>query len=275
MPFRMQRSVFALWRTAGKELWRLSRWVWAAGWKRFWLQALGYGMLDENRRPVSFGAKGLGNLAEIDDTHVLPELKDCTFCVACDVTNPLCGDRGASAVYGPQKGATPAMILQMDQWLADYAKLAAKKFPKADPNLAGTGAAGGVGFAFLTFTNAVLKSGIQIVMEETKLEEYIKDADFVVTGEGRLDAQTVMGKAPVGVARIAKQYDKPVLAFAGCVSEDASICNDNGIDAYFPILQRIVSQQEAMEPKNAEKNMTAMAEQVFRLIARLPQPLQG
>ena len=239
------------------------------------LQALGYGMLDENRRPVSFGAKGLRDLAEIDDTHVLPELKDCTFCIACDVTNPLCGERGASAVYGPQKGATPAMILQMDQWLADYAKLAAKKFPKADPKLAGTGAAGGVGFAFLTFTNAVLKSGIQIVMEETKLEEYIKDADFVVTGEGRLDAQTVMGKAPVGVARIAKQYEKPVLAFAGCVSEDACICNDNGIDAYFPILQRIVSQQEAMEPKNAEKNMTAMAEQVFRLIARLPQPLQG
>ena len=233
------------------------------------LQALGYGILNANGSQVAFGAKGLEELAEITDAHVLPELKDCTFRIACDVTNPLCGDHGASAVYGPQKGATPDMILQMDKWLNDYAELAAKTFSKADQNQAGTGAAGGLGFAFLTFTNAVLESGIKIVLEETRLEDYVKDADIVITGEGRLDGQTVMGKAPIGVANIAKKYGKPVLAFSGCVAEDARACNSGGIDAYFPILRGAVSLQEAMDHNNAEKNMIATVEQVFRLIKTL------
>ena len=230
------------------------------------LQALGYGMLSANGTPVAFGAKGLQELVEITDTNVIPELKDCTFRIACDVTNPLCGDQGASAIYGPQKGATPAMILQMDKWLDDYADLAAKKYPKADKNYPGTGAAGGLGFAFLTFTNAVLESGIKIVLEETRLEDYVKDADVVITGEGRLDGQTVMGKAPIGVANIAKKYGKLVLAFSGCVTEDARACNGGGIDAYFPILRGVVSLQEAMDRDNAERNMIATVEQVFRLI---------
>ena len=230
------------------------------------LQALGYGMLNANGSQVAFGAKGLEELAEITDAHVLPELKDCTFRIACDVTNPLCGDQGASAIYGPQKGATPDMILQMDKWLNDYAELAAKTFPRANQNQAGTGAAGGLGFAFLTFTNAVLESGIKIVLEETRLEDYVKDADIVITGEGRLDGQTVMGKAPIGVANIAKKYGKPVLAFSGCVTEDARACNGGGIDAYFPILRGVVTLQEAMDHDNAEKNMIATVEQVFRLV---------
>lgn len=235
------------------------------------LQALGYGMLNANGSQVAFGAKGLEELAEITDTHVLPELKDCTFRIACDVTNPLCGDHGASAIYGPQKGATPTMILQMDKWLNDYAELAAQKFPRANQNQAGTGAAGGLGFAFLTFTNAVLESGIKIVLEETRLEDYVKDADIVITGEGRLDGQTVMGKAPIGVANIAKKYGKTVLAFSGCVTEDARACNGGGIDAYFPILRGVVSLQEAMDHDNAERNMIATVEQVFRLIKTLRQ----
>ena len=235
------------------------------------LQALGYGILNANGSQVAFGAKGLEELAEITDTHVLPELKDCTFRIACDVTNPLCGDHGASAIYGPQKGATPAMILQMDKWLNNYAELAAKTFPKANQNQAGTGAAGGLGFAFLTFTNAVLESGIKIVLEETRLEDYVKDADIVITGEGRLDGQTVMGKAPIGVANIAKKYGKPVLAFSGCVTEDARACNGGGIDAYFPILRGVVSLQEAMDHDNAEKNMIAAVEPVFRLIKTMRQ----
>lgn len=233
------------------------------------LQALGYGMLNRSGSQVSFGAKGLEELEEITATHVLPELKDCTFRIACDVTNPLCGDCGASAIYGPQKGATPTMILQMDKWLDHYAKLAAKTFPKANQDQAGTGAAGGLGFAFLTFTNAGLESGIKIVLEETRLEDYVKDADIVVTGEGRLDSQTVMGKAPIGVANIAKKYGKPVLAFAGCVAEDARECNSGGIDAYFPILRRVVTLQEAMDHDGAERNMIATVEQVFRLIRTL------
>ena len=235
------------------------------------LQALGYGMLNANGSQVAFGAKGLEELSEITDTCVLPELKDCTFRIACDVANPLCGDYGASAIYGPQKGATPAMILKMDKWLNNYAELAAKNFPKANLNRAGTGAAGGLGFAFLTFTNAVLESGIKIVLEETRLEDYVKDADIVITGEGRLDSQTVMGKAPIGVANIAKKYGKPVLAFSGCVTEKARACNGGGIDAYFPILRGVVSLQEAMDHDNAEKNMIASVEQVFRLIRAIRQ----
>ena len=233
------------------------------------LQALGYGMLNRGGSQAAFGAKGLEELAEITAAHVLPELKECTFRIACDVTNPLCGDYGASAVYGPQKGATPAMILQMDKWLDDYAKLAAKTFPKANQDQAGTGAAGGLGFAFLTFTNAVLESGIKIVLEETRLEDYVKDADIVVTGEGRLDGQTVMGKAPIGVAGIARKYGKPVLAFAGSVAEDARDCNGGGIDAYFPILRRTGTLQEAMDHDSAERNMIDAVEQVFRLIKAL------
>jgi glycerate kinase len=159
------------------------------------------------------------------------------------------------------------MIMQMDKWLNSYARLAAQSFPKADPDFPGTGAAGGMGFAFLTFTNAVLESGIKIVLEETRLEEYVKNADIVVTGEGRLDGQTVMGKAPIGVANIAKKYGKLVVAFSGCVTEDATACNAAGIDAFFPILRGVVTLQEAMDQKNAEKNMTAAVEQAFRLIS--------
>jgi glycerate kinase len=177
------------------------------------LQALGYGFLDKDGRQVPFGAKGLKVLDSITDDEVIPELSGCSFRIACDVTNTLCGEQGCSAVFGPQKGADPTMIMQMDKWLAYYAMLSRDKYPKANARAAGTGAAGGLGFAFLTFTNAVLESGIKIVLEETKLEDYVKDADVVVTGEGRLDCQTVMGKAPVGVAGIAKKYGKTVHCF--------------------------------------------------------------
>lgn len=230
------------------------------------LQALGYGFLDAEGRQVAYGAKGLKDLVTITSENVIPELADCTFRIACDVTNPLCGVRGCSAIYGPQKGATPEMIVDMDKWLGDYATLAAKTFPKANALYPGTGAAGGMGFAFLTFTNAVLQSGISIVLEETKLEEYIKDADVVVTGEGRLDAQTVMGKAPSGVADIAKKYGKMVIAFAGCLTEDAGACNGGGIDAFFPILRTVVTLDEAMAHDNAARNMANTVEQAFRLI---------
>ncbi|MBO5347010.1 MAG: glycerate kinase [Lachnospiraceae bacterium] len=230
------------------------------------LQALGYGMLDKDGNQVAFGAKGLEALAAITDDKVIPELKECTFRVACDVTNPLCGEKGCSAIFGPQKGATPSMILQMDQWLGAYAALTAFKYDKADAKYPGTGAAGGMGFAFLAYTNAVLESGIKIVLEETKLEEYVKDADIVVTGEGRLDGQTVFGKAPIGVAGIAKKHGKTVLAFSGAVTEDAVACNDHGIDAFFPILRKVCTLQEAMDSENARANMIAAVEQAFRLI---------
>ena len=230
------------------------------------LQALGYGMLDKDGNQVPFGAKGIKEIVTITDDQVIPELKECSFRIACDVTNPLCGERGCSAVYGPQKGATPEMVKDMDAWLSDYAKLVAAKYEKADAEYPGTGAAGGMGFAFLAYTNAVLESGIKIILEETKLEDYVKDADIVITGEGRLDGQTAFGKAPIGVAKIAKKFDKTVLAFAGAVTKDAVVCNEHGIDAFFPILRRIQTLQEAMTPEIARDNMVTTVEQVFRLI---------
>lgn len=230
------------------------------------LQALGFEFLNANGKQVPFGAKGLAEIVTIIDERVIPELKECEFKVACDVTNPLCGTQGCSAVYGPQKGATPAMIEDMDQWLFHYARLTQETYPHANWNQAGTGAAGGLGFAFLSYTNAVLESGIQIVLEETRLESYIKAADIVITGEGRLDGQTVMGKAPIGVAAIAKKYGKPVLAFSGCVTEEAGVCNQYGIDAFFPVLRTVTTLEEAMEEEQAKRNLSATVEQVFRLI---------
>ncbi len=234
------------------------------------LQALGWQMLDNVGEAVPHNALGLERLAVIDDSTVLPELKECTFRIACDVTNPLLGPEGCSAVFGPQKGAPPDKISIMDEWLQHYAELAKAKYPQANPQAPGAGAAGGLGFAFLTFTRANLESGINIVMKETRLEEQIAAADLVITGEGRLDGQTVMGKAPIGIARIAKKYEKPVIAFSGCVTPDARLCNTHGIDAYFPILRQVTTLSQALDPKNAQQNMTDTVEQVFQLIKIAP-----
>lgn len=230
------------------------------------LQALGYEFLDKEGNQVGFGASGVRDIVSIRDENVIKELSECYFRVACDVNNPLCGDLGCSAIYGPQKGATKEMVADMDGWLKNYSKIVKEKYPTADSEYPGTGAAGGLGYAFFNFTNSKLESGIKIVLDETKLEEYVKDADIVVTGEGRLDHQTVMGKAPVGVANIAKKYNKKVIAFSGSVTEDAGVCNEHGIDAFFPILRRIVTLEEAMQTDTAKQNLTDTAEQVFRLL---------
>ena len=230
------------------------------------LQALGFEFLDKNGNQVTLGAKGLKNIVEIKTDNIVNELKECSFLVACDVKNTLCGENGCSVVYGTQKGATPEMIKDMDIWLENYAKLTQKVFPAADPNIPGTGAAGGMGFAFLSYLNATLQSGVDLVMKETGLEKYIEFADIVITGEGRLDGQSHMGKAPIGVAKLAKKYKKPVIAFSGCAANDAAICNRYGIDSFFPILRAPCSLQEAMDCNNAYKNLRDTVEQVFRLI---------
>ena len=232
------------------------------------LQALGFEFLDGAGKPVAFGAQGLEKLVCIGTGHAMEELADCEFHIACDVKNALCGPEGCSAVFGSQKGADDAMIRQMDAWLADYAALAAAAFEgeAVDPDHPGSGAAGGLGFAFRTFLHGSLEPGVELILRETKLEEKLQDADVVVTGEGRLDGQTVMGKAPVGVAALAKKYGKKVVAFSGCVTEDARVCNAHGIDAFFPIVRGAVSLEEAMDRENAARNMTDTAEQVFRLM---------
>ena len=230
------------------------------------LQAIGFEFLDKNGVQVCYGADGLSELCVICEEHVLPELKECDFKVACDVTNPLCGENGCSAIYGPQKGADRGMIEKMDKWLGEYAKLT-RELHGADFSVyPGAGAAGGLGFAFLSFLSAKLESGIQIVLNETGIERFIEDSDIVITGEGRLDGQTVMGKAPIGVAKLAKKHGKKVIAFAGAVTRDAVKCNEAGIDAFFPIVRGVVTLEEAMLPENAKQNMTDTAEQVFRLV---------
>ena len=235
------------------------------------LQALGYDFVTREGKAISYGGNGLRELASIEETHVHPNLKECTFKVACDVTNPLCGENGSSAIFGPQKGATPEMVHELDQLLLRYAELSKKIHSNTDRFYPGTGAAGGMGFAFLTYTNATLESGIQIVLTETKLEEFITTADFVVTGEGRLDGQTALGKAPIGVASLAKKHQKKVLAFAGAVTPDAKECNQHGIDAFFPILRGVVTLKEAMNKEVAHQNMVDTVEQVFRVVEMMEE----
>lgn len=235
------------------------------------LQALGYDFVTQEGKAISYGGNGLRELASIEESNVHPTLKECTFKVACDVTNPLCGENGSSAIFGPQKGATPEMVQELDQLLLHYAELSKKVNSHADRFYPGTGAAGGMGFAFLTYTNATLESGIQIVLTETKLEELIATADFVVTGEGRLDGQTALGKAPIGVASLAKKHQKKVLAFAGAVTPDAKECNQHGIDAFFPILRGVVTLKEAMNKEVAHQNMVDTVEQVFRVVEMMKE----
>lgn len=230
------------------------------------LQALGFSMLDEKGEQIPFGAKGLSQLKTIDSQNVIKELAECEFNIACDVTNPLCGEAGCSAVFSPQKGATKEMVVDMDCWLKNFATLSKTYNKNADMNASGAGAAGGLGFAFMTFLNGKLKKGIELVLNEINIEKDIKDSDIVITGEGRLDAQTVMGKAPIGVAKIAKKYDIPVIAFAGCVTDDAVKCNEFGIDAFFSIVNGACSLQDAIDVDNAKRNMKNTVTQVFGLI---------
>ena len=233
------------------------------------LTALGYKFLDKNENPIPPGAKGLESLHHIRTDRCLPELADCHFRIACDVTNPLCGANGCSAIFGPQKGATPQMVADMDIGLSHYAEIAAKVSAKADPNYPGAGAAGGLGFAFLTFTNAVLESGADIILSQPGLEQQIRHTDLVITGEGRLDSQTAMGTGPIKIAELAKKHEKPVIALCGCVGTDVQRCNEQGIDAYFPILQTVTTLDEALATENARHNLTATATQVFHLISTL------
>jgi len=230
------------------------------------LQALGFGMLDDKGQQVGFGARGILQLAAITDANAIPELKECSFKVACDVTNPLCGENGCSMVFGPQKFACATSIAIMDMAMQNYAELTKKYNPAASPDTAGAGAAGGLGFALMYYLNAEFESGIDLMIRETKLEAAIKDADIVVTGEGCLDSQTAMGKAPVGIAGIAKKYGKPVIAFSGAIKSGAELCNQNGIDAYFPVLRAVSTLEQAMDRTNAYRNLADTAEQVFRTI---------
>ena len=232
------------------------------------LQALGFRLLDSAGHDIPRGGAGLAQLEKIEPPlSTSTSFLDLAFRIACDVTNPLCGENGASAVFGPQKGATPEMVRELDAALANFSRVTRDSRDSSDDSLyPGAGAAGGLGFAFKAFLNAELVPGVDLILNETHLEDFIRDADVVITGEGRLDGQTVMGKAPIGVARLAKKYGKRVLAFAGILGDGVEAVNAAGIDAYFPILRKLVPLEEALDVSNAAANLSATVEQAFRLL---------
>lgn len=231
------------------------------------LSALGFEFSDTSGSPAGIFGRDVCRISRINTENVLPELKNCRFTVACDVKNPLCGSDGASAVYGPQKGASPETVLLLDRALESFAQAAAKAFGRDMSRLPGSGAAGGLGWAFSAFLSGELVSGIDAVLDAVGIDAALKDADFAVTGEGRLDAQTAMGKTPAGVAARAAAHGVPVIALGGCVSPDASALNEKGICAFFPIIPSPCTAEKAMEPQNAKENLRRTAEQVFRLAA--------
>ena len=230
------------------------------------LKALGVRFLDENGEDAREGGQALAKVARIDVSGMNPLLKECHIQVACDVNNPLCGENGSTYVYGPQKGVTEDMKKTLDEAMAHFARVTSETLENDYMNTPGAGAAGGLGYAFLAYTGATLTPGIELILDAVGLEEELSGADVVVTGEGRLDFQTAMGKAPVGVARLAKKYNAKVIAFAGSVTKEATACNKEGIDAFFPILRSVCTLAEAMDPVAARNNMTATVEQVFRLL---------
>jgi len=226
------------------------------------LQALGVKLLDHAGLEIGFGGGALTNLDRIDIGGMDPRLKTCRIEAACDVNNPLTGSKGASAVFGPQKGATPEMVAQLDANLARYAGLISRDLGVQVDSVPGAGAAGGMGAALLAFFGAELRPGIEIVMEAVGLEAAVRDADLVVTGEGRIDSQTIHGKTPIGVARMAKRYGKPVIGIAGCLATDASVVHEHGIDAIYSVLRQTGTVEEALagaavNVRSASRNIAA------------------
>ncbi|WP_394211621.1 glycerate kinase [Enterovibrio calviensis] len=227
-------------------------------------QALGVKLLDKDGHAIGYGGGALANLHTIDMTEIDPRLANVKLEVACDVDNPLCGEKGASAVFGPQKGATPEMVSTLDSNLAHYAEIMKTQLNSDVKNRAGAGAAGGMGAALLGLFNAELRPGINIVMDAVDLSAHVKDADLVITGEGRIDSQTIHGKTPIGVARCAKQFGIPVIGIAGSITQDSVVVYDHGIDALFSVVSGACTLEEALA--NAKENVELTAENVARMI---------
>lgn len=228
------------------------------------IQALGGKLLDKDGNELGFGGGELGKLHNIDLTNFDPRLKDVVVEVACDVNNPLCGEKGASNVFGPQKGATPDMVSLLDNNLKHYANIIKEQIGMDVLEVPGAGAAGGLGAGLMAFLNGTLKKGIEIVIEYSGLEEKVKEADMVWTGEGSIDFQTQYGKTPLGVATIAKKYDKPVIAFAGRVGDNIDVLYKKGIDSIFGIMKGVTSIEEALE--KGKENIEKTSENVIRLM---------
>lgn len=225
--------------------------------------ALGVKFLDRSGRELPPGGAALIQLSQIDTSEMDVRLKNAEIVVACDVDNPLCGPRGASVVYGPQKGATPEMVAELDAALQIYAEIAWTTTAKDVAGLPGAGAAGGLGAGLMFFTSAVLRPGVDIVIEATGLHELIRTADIIITGEGTTDFQTAFGKAPVGIAGVAKHYGKPVVCISGGLGPGAEEVLNHGIDALISVTPRPMSLEECM------RDGAALIEQTAERLARL------
>jgi len=228
------------------------------------IQALGGKLLDKQGDELAFGGGELGKLSSIDLSNFDIRLKDVVVEVACDVSNPLCGESGASNVYGPQKGATREMVSILDDNLRHYADIIKKQFVKDVLDVPGAGAAGGLGAGLMAFLNGNLKKGIEMVIEYAGLEEKVKDADMVWTGEGSIDFQTQYGKTPLGVAKVAKKHNKPVIALAGRVGDGIEVLHENGIDSIFGITKGATSLEEALV--KGQENIEKTSENIVRLM---------
>lgn len=231
-------------------------------------QALGVRLLDADGNELPFGGAVLANLAAIDTSHIDSRLQNVEMLLASDVTNPLTGERGASAVFGPQKGATPQMVQQLDAALHHYAQIIERDTGKSVENIPGAGAAGGLGAGFLAFTNAQMRSGISLVVEATHLKERARDAAYCFTGEGGIDAQTHYGKTPMGVAQAVKESapDCTLIALAGNVGEGTDVLYGDGIDAILGIVPGAVTLSDALA--HGRENLERTAQNVARIIAR-------
>ncbi|HGS4450298.1 TPA: glycerate kinase [Vibrio cholerae] len=227
------------------------------------LAALGARFTNADGDSIQLTGGGLRELTHIDLQDFDLRLQHCDILVACDVNNPLCGDKGASAVFGPQKGATPEDVQLLDGALRQFGLLTEKVTGKMVLESAGAGAAGGMGAALLAYTQARLRPGIEIVLETVQLAHQVSDADLVITGEGRIDSQTVHGKTPMGVAKVAKRFDVPVLALCGCTGDNYQAVYQCGIDAVFAAVPRAMSLEDAL--KESDFNLADLAENVARL----------
>lgn len=228
------------------------------------VQALGATLLNAQGNALGHGGGELASLARIDVSKLDPRLKTCRIEVACDVTNPLTGAQGASAIFGPQKGATGETIALLDNALHHYARIIQRDLDVDVLTLAGGGAAGGMGAGLYAFCGAELRRGIEIVTDALHLAEHVADADLVITGEGRIDSQTVHGKVPVGVAKVAKGYNKPVIGIAGSLTADVGIVHEHGLDAVFSVIYSICSLDDAL--KNAGDNVRMTARNVAAVL---------
>ena len=231
------------------------------------LEALGICFYDKNGNRLKAILPNLGKIEKIVDTGKCKDLEACTFITACDVNNPLCGINGATYVFGPQKGVRPEEKELIDQDMRHFASVCAAFCRKDMQDAPGAGAAGGLGFAFFSFLNAGVQSGIELILNASGLEKELEKADIVITGEGQLDEQTMMGKVPVGIAALAKRNGCMVIALAGNVKVGKN-CNKYGIDAFFSIQKGTITLQEAMKKNTAYINLKDTTEQIFRVISR-------